>query len=195
MGIYYVQKLRKRLPEKTSKEKTKHFSPDAKNTRDTKGGKIMYYMPTVFGENLFDDLFDALPFFSDKDLKKTEKKLYGKNAAHIMKTDIKELDNHYELEMDLPGFAKEDIMISLENGSLTIRAAKKLNVEEKDKESGNYIRRERYSGSCSRSFFVGKDINVEDITAEFKHGILKLNVPKVDPAKAIPQKKYVEIAG
>ncbi len=153
------------------------------------------FMPTVFGDNYLDDFFDFFPFVDDKDFRNTEKKLYGKNAGHIMKTDVKELDDAYELEMDLPGFEKEEIQITLDDGYMTINAVKGLDKDEKEKKSGKYIRRERYVGSCSRSFYVGENITEEDIKAEFKHGILKLTVPKKDPQKEVKEKKYVAIAG
>ena len=114
------------------------------------------------------------PFFDDR----AERKLYGHNAKNIMKTDIKEHKDGYELEIDLPGFHKDEIQAELKDGYLNISAAKQLNQDEKEKESGKYIRRERYSGSCQRSFYVGDEITQEDIKAEFKHGILKLFVPK-----------------
>jgi HSP20 family molecular chaperone IbpA len=153
------------------------------------------FMPTVFGNDLFDDFFNFFPYVDDKEFKNTEKKLYGKNADHIMKTDVKEMDDAYELEMDLPGFKKEEIQISLENGYMTINAVKGLDQDEKEKKTGKYIRRERYVGSCCRSFYVGEDITEEDIQAEFKHGILKLTIPKKDPKKEVKEKKYVAIAG
>ncbi len=153
------------------------------------------FMPTVFGNDLFDDFFNFFPYVDDKEFKNTEKKLYGKNADHIMKTDVKELDDTYELEMDLPGFKKEEIQISLEEGYMTINAVKGLDQDEKEKKTGKYIRRERYVGSCCRSFYVGENITEEDIQAEFKHGILKLTIPKKDPKKEIKEKKYVAIAG
>ena len=132
-------------------------------------------MPSIFGENLFDDFFNDFPFYyDDKAMKDTEKKLYGKRASHVMKTDIKEMDNGYQLVVDLPGFTKDEIKASLENGYLTISAEKGLDKDEKEKESGRYIRRERYAGACSRSFYVGEDIQQADVKAEFKHGILKL---------------------
>ena len=109
-------------------------------------------MPSIFGENLFDDWFDEFPFY-DRDMKDTEKKLYGKKADRIMKTDIKETDNGYELEIDLPGFTKDEIKASLNDGYLTISAAKGLDKDEQEKESGRYIRRERYAGACQRSFY------------------------------------------
>ncbi len=153
------------------------------------------FMPTVFGNDLFDDFFNFFPYVDDKEFKNTEKKLYGKNADHIMKTDVKEMDDAYELEMDLPGFKKEEIQISLDEGYMTINAVKGLDQDEKEKKTGKYIRRERYVGSCCRSFYVGEDITEEDIQAEFKHGILKLTIPKKNPKKEIKEKKYVAIAG
>ena len=147
-------------------------------------------MPSIFNTNLFDDFFD-FPFYDDK----AEKKLYGHHAANLMKTDIQEHDDGYTLEMDLPGFKKEEIQIELNNGYMTISAAKGLDEDEKDKKSGKYIRRERYTGSCQRSFYVGEDVTEEDIKAEFKHGILKLFVPKKEAKPAVEQKKYVSIEG
>ena len=152
-------------------------------------------MPSIFGGNYLDDFFDLFPYVDDKDFRNTEKKLYGKNAGHIMKTDVKEKDDSYELEMDLPGFEKDEIQISLDDGYMTINAVKGLDKDEKEKDGGKYIRRERYVGSCARSFYVGDDLTEEDIKAEFKHGILKLTVPKKDPKKEIKEKKYVAIAG
>ena len=141
-------------------------------------------MPSIFGENLFDDLFDDFPFYGEREMKDAEKKLYGKNANHIMKTDVKEQDNGYEVIIDLPGFKKDEIQVSLEKGYLTISAEKGLDKDEKEKDTGRYIRRERYAGACTRSFFVGESVKQEDIKAEFKHGILKLFVPKKN-AKAV----------
>ena len=153
-------------------------------------------MPSIFGENLFDDFFNDFPFYyDDKAVKDTEKKLYGKRASHVMKTDIKEMDNGYELVVDLPGFTKDEIKASLENGYLTISAEKGLDKDEKEKESGRYIRRERYAGACSRSFYVGEDILQEDVKAEFKHGILKLFVPKKEAKPAVEEKKHIAIEG
>ena len=121
-------------------------------------------MPSIFGENLFDDFFDSFPFY-DNDAKNVEKKLYGRKAAHMMKTDIKEKADGYELVMDLPGFTKDEIQATLENGYLTIQAEKGLDKDEKEKETGRYIRRERYAGAMSRSFYVGENVEQEDIKA------------------------------
>ena len=155
-------------------------------------------MHSIFGENLFDDWFDSFdnfPFYMDKDMNNAEKKLYGKKAGRIMKTDIKETDKGYELIVDLPGFTKDEIKASVENGYLTISAAKGLDKDEKEKESGRYIRQERYAGSCERSFYVGDAVKQEDVKAEFKHGILKLFVPKKEAGKAVEQNKYIAIEG
>ena len=147
-------------------------------------------MPSIFNDNVFDDFFD-FPFYDDR----AEKKLYGHHAANLMKTDIQEHEDGYTLEMDLPGFKKDEIKVELNNGYMTISAAKGLDEDEKDKKSGKYIRRERYTGSCQRSFYVGEDVTEEDIKAEFKHGILKLFVPKKEAKPAVEQKKYVSIEG
>lgn len=146
--------------------------------------------PSIFNDNLFDDFFE-FPFFDDK----AERKLYGHRANHLMKTDIKEHKDGYELEIDLPGFHKDEIQAELKDGYLTISAAKQLNQDEKEKETGKYICRERYSGSCQRSFYVGDEITQEDIKAEFKHGILRLFVPKKEAVPEVEQRKFVSIEG
>ena len=147
-------------------------------------------MPSIFNDNLFDNFFD-FPFYDDK----AEKKLYGHRAANLMKTDIKEKKDGYEVIMDLPGFKKEEVKVELNNGYLTVSAAKGLDEDDQDKETGKYIRQERYTGACQRSFYVGEDITEEDIKAEFKHGILKLFVPKKEAKPAVEQKKYIAIEG
>ena len=152
-------------------------------------------MPSVFGENLFDDFMDDFPFFDDRDMRKLEKKLYGHHGKNIMKTDIKEDDAGYELEMDLPGFKKDEIKVSLNEGYLTITAAKGLDQDEQDKETGKYIRKERFAGACERSFYVGDELMEKDIKAKFKHGILKLTIPKKEAKAAIENKQYIAIEG
>ena len=153
-------------------------------------------MPSIFGENLFDDFFGDFPFYyDDRAMKDAEKKLYGHKANHVMKTDIKETEKGYTIEMDLPGFKKDEVKVALENGYLTISAEKGLDKDEKEKETGRYIRRERYSGACSRSFYVGKEVHQDDIKAEFKHGILTLFVPKKEAKPAVEQKHSISIEG
>jgi len=152
-------------------------------------------MPSIFGENLFDDFFDDFPFYDDKAERRLEKKLYGRRAQNLMKTDIREMDNGYEVVIDLPGFKKDEVKASLVNGYLTISAAKGLDKDEQDKESGRYIRRERYAGACERSFYVGEHVTQEEIKAEFKHGILKLFVPKKETKPAVEDNKYIAIEG
>ena len=125
-------------------------------------------LPSIFGENLFDNWFD-LPDFRDMD--RVEKKLYGKNAARLMKTDVHEQEDQYEVDMDLPGFKKEEISLELNNGYLTVSAATGLDKDENDKK-GKLIRQERYAGSMQRSFYVGENLTEEDIKASFKHGVL-----------------------
>ena len=150
-------------------------------------------MPSIFGEDLFDDFMRDFPLYNDKDRKKLEKKLYGRRGRNLMKTDIKETDGAYELEMDLPGFSKDEVKASLENGYLTISAAKGLDQDEQEKKTGRYIRRERYAGACERSFYVGEDVTQEEIKGEFKHGILRLSIPKKEAKPAVPEKKYIVI--
>ena len=114
---------------------------------------------------------------------------------NLMKTDIKEMKDGYELEIDLPGFKKDEVTAELKDGYLTVSAAKGLDQDEQEKETGRYIRRERYAGACQRSYYVGEDITEEDIKAEFKHGILKLFVPKKEAKPAVEEKKYITIEG
>ena len=152
-------------------------------------------MPSIFGEDMFDDFMRDFPFFDENAGNKIEKKLYGRHAKNMMKTDIKELEGGYELEMDLPGFTKDEITAELKDGYLTISASKGLDKDEQEKETGKYIRRERYAGACQRSFYVGEDVTEQDIKAEFKHGMLKLFVPKKEAKPAVEIKKYVTIEG
>ena len=147
-------------------------------------------MPSIFGENLFDDWMD-FPF--DREFWGNRNPLYGKNAKNIMKTDIREHDTGYELDIDLPGFKKDEINVELENGYLTISAAKGLDKDEQDKK-GKYIRKERYAGAAQRSFYVGDAVTQEDIKAKFEDGILRLSIPKKD-AQAVERKKSIAIEG
>ena len=147
-------------------------------------------LPSIFGEDLFDEMMD-FPFRDDFFGKRNP--LYGKNAKNMMKTDVKETEGSYEVSIDLPGFKKDEISAQLDNGYLTISAAKGLDKEEQDKD-GRYIRRERYAGQCSRSFYVGDGVTQEDIKAKYEDGILKLTVPKKE-AKQVEQQRYIAIEG
>ena len=149
-------------------------------------------VPSIFSDNFFDDFFE-FPFIDDRAEKNAERKLYGHHAANLMKTDIKEFDDKYEVEIDLPGFKKDEVQVELRDGYLVVSAEKGLDEDEQDKKTGKYLRRERYAGSCQRSFYVGDDVTEEDIKGEFKHGILKLFVPKKEAKPAVEQKKYIAI--
>ena len=143
-------------------------------------------MPSIFGNNFVDDVFDDMfPFAGN----------YTTANYDLMKTDVKDAGDHYELEMEMPGVEKENIKAELKDGYLTVSAAKGLDQDEQEKETGRYIRRERYAGACQRSYYVGEDIPEEDIKAEFKHGILKLFVPKKEAKPAVEEKKYITIEG
>ena len=157
--------------------------------------------PSIFNDSF--DLFggftpDSWFGFNDRDFRNIEKKLYGHRAKNVMNTDIKENEAEFEMTIDLPGFKKEDISVTLENGYLTISANKNLEdnkaANEEELKNGNYIRRERYCGSCQRSFYVGDVLSVEDIKANFRHGVLELVIPKKD-RKEIEKSKYVAIEG
>lgn len=147
-------------------------------------------MPSIFGENLFDEM---MTFPWEEEFFGKKNPLYGKNAKNMMKTDVKETDGGYEVAIDLPGFKKEEISAHLEDGYLTINAEKGLDKDQEDKE-GNYIRRERYYGSCSRSFYVGDAVSEEDIRAKFEDGLLKLTIPKKD-ANVVESRKRIAIEG
>lgn len=144
-------------------------------------------LPSVFGENLFDEMMNMNDFFGD------QSPLYGKHAKNLMKTDIREHESGYEVDIDLPGFKKDEINLQLDNGYLTVSAAKALDKDEQAKD-GTYIRKERYAGSCSRSFYVGEGVTEEDVHAKYEDGILKLAIPKKEDK--IPEgKKYIAIEG
>ena len=145
-------------------------------------------LPSIFGENLFDDFFSD-PF--GMMVPQGRDPLYGKHAKNLMKTDVRETEQTYELDIDLPGFKKDEVNVELKDGYLTISAAKGLDKDEQDKK-GTYIRQERYAGSCSRSFYVGKEVRPEDVSAKFEDGILTLSVPKAEQ-KALPQSTSIAI--
>ena len=147
-------------------------------------------LPSIFGENLFDDWFDFPTF---RDLQNVDRKLYGRHAPHEMRTDVHEHEDRYEVDIDLPGFKKDEISLDLDGGYLTVRAAKGLDKDEKSKE-GKVIRRERYAGSMSRSFYVGEELTAEDVGAKFENGVLSLTLPKKE-AKKLPEQRRIEIEG
>ena len=145
-------------------------------------------LPSIFGENLFDDWFrfPAMPSFPDVD-----RVLYGKHAAREMKTDVREHEDSYEIDMDLPGFKKDQIKLEREQGYLTVSAAKGLDKDETDKK-GTVIRQERYAGAMQRSFYVGESLTEQDIKARFENGVLSLTVPKAE-TKKLPEKRVIMI--
>ena len=142
-------------------------------------------------DNLFDEWFD-FPTFGNMD--RTEQKLYGKHADRLMKTDVRENENDYEVDIDLPGFKKEEINLELTDGYLTVSASKGLNEDEKEEKTGRWIRQERYVGALQRSFYVGDALTEEDIGAKLEHGVLSLTIPKKDEKK-MPEKKVIMIEG
>ncbi len=148
-------------------------------------------VPSIFGESLFDDFMD-FPF--EREFFGRRNPLYGKHEKNMMKTDIKQTDAGYEMDIDLPGFKKEDVTAKLENGYLTISASKGVDKDEKNDE-GVYIRRERYVGQCSRSFYVGEDVKQEEIKAKFEDGILKVFIPKTEPKQLVKEQNYIAIEG
>lgn len=147
-------------------------------------------MPSISNNSLFDEMMDfpfGRDFFGDSG------RMLNDYRTGVMKTDVKEADGVYEVDMELPGYKKEDVSARLDKGYLTITAVKN---EENNENGGNgkYIRRERYCGQCSRTFYVGENVRQEDIHAKFEDGILKLTVPKTQPAK-IEEQKYISIEG
>ena len=150
--------------------------------------------PSIFNENLFDDLMNLdFNFPSFPDFANMDRKLYGKHAGRVMKTDVREHEKEYEVDIDLPGFKKEEISLELDNGYLRVSASKGLEEDEKDKK-GKLLRQERYTGAMQRSFYVGAGVKEEDIKAKFENGVLKLMVLKED-GKKLPEKKAIQIEG
>ena len=144
-------------------------------------------LPSIFGENLFDDFFGD-PFGM---MPRGRDPLYGKHARNLMRTDVRETEDTYELDVDLPGFKKDEVTLELKDGVLTIQAVKGLDKDETDKK-GKYIRQERYAGACSRTFYVGEGVEPEDVTARFENGILQLSIPK-EAKKQLPKNTSVTI--
>ena len=144
-------------------------------------------LPSIFSEDLFDDIFDddfmRFPAWGSR-------ALYGKHAKNLMKTDVRETDDTYEVDVDLPGFKKDELSVELKDGYLTIQAAKGLDKDEQDKK-GRYIRQERYAGACSRSFYVG-DVEPDQVTAKYEDGILRISMPK-EAKKELPKRSTIAI--
>ena len=149
-------------------------------------------MRELFTRNVFDDWFDD--FGLEKEMRDLNRKIYGRRASREMLTDVREHEDHYDLEIDLPGFKKEDLTIELNNGYLTVTANKGHDQEEKNKE-GKIIRQERYSGTLSRSFYVGEEITNEEIKAKYEGGVLTVSLPKKDQTKQIENKSKILIEG
>lgn len=145
-------------------------------------------VPSIFGEDLFDS------FFEDFARPTRNVARYNAPAANVMRTDVKETETGYELDVDLPGYKKENVQVELKDGCLTVTAKTAQSKDEKD-ENGRYIRRERYSGTCSRAFYVGEDIEQNDIKAKFEDGILKLSVPKKEAKPKVEENRYITIEG
>ena len=148
-------------------------------------------LPSIFNENFADDVFND--FF---DVPVTFKQVWNPgltSGTNMMQTDVKETEKGFELDISLPGFKKEDIKAELKEGYLTINAEHAENKEEK--EEGKFIRKERYTGHCSRSFFVGEEVTEEDIKAKFENGVLTLSIPKKEPEKKVEEKKLIAIEG
>jgi len=146
------------------------------------------FLPAVFGENMM-DLFDDFDRNFFRGFTQPDRMLYGKNAARMMKTDVKETKDGYELAVDLPGFKKEEIHLELQNGYLTISTEK--NLENKEEKEGKILRQERYSGTMQRSFYVGGNLTEEDIQARYEDGVLRVDLPKKEPK--VPEKKQILI--
>ena len=150
------------------------------------------YLPTVFGENLM-DVFDDFDRSFFRGFGNIDHTLYGKHAQHMMKTDVKELEDSYEVDVDLPGFKKDEIHLELNNGYLTISTEKSLEKTNENKK-GKMLRQERYSGVMQRSFFVGEHLTEEDIKASYENGVLHVMIPKKE-ARKVPEKKTILIEG
>lgn len=154
----------------------------------------MMMVPYMFNDGLMDDLFsDAWAHDFDRAMRAAEpRSMFGKRAANVMKTDVRENKDSYDVFVDLPGFKKEDVKLDLDNGYLTISAQRNEELDEKDNE-GRYIRQERATGSCARSFYVGKELEPKDISAKFENGILSLHLPKAGAKKLEPKQTLIEI--
>ena len=145
-------------------------------------------MPSIFRENLFDSFMEDFAF---PDINRA---LYGKSAKNLMKTDVQETEGEFIVDIDLPGFSKDEIKMQLTNGTLTVNASRSMDRDEKSG-NGSYLRRERYSGSMSRSFYVGNHVAEEDIHPKYENGILTFHIPKEQPEAVEEKEHYIAIEG
>ena len=153
------------------------------------------FMPSVFsdGDDVMNEMMNEWGNDWNKNFFGKHNPLFGKRARNLMKTDVKETDNSYELEVDLPGFKKDEVKLQLSDGYLTISAEKGLDKDEK--KHGRLIRQERYEGAMQRSFYVGDGLTEDDVKASFTNGVLKISLPKAEAKKALPEEKYIAIEG
>ena len=153
------------------------------------------FMPSVFsdGDDVMNEMMNEWGNDWNKSFFGKRNPLFGKRARNLMKTDVKETDNSYELEVDLPGFKKDEVKLQLSDGYLTISAEKGLDKDEK--KHGRLIRQERYEGAMQRSFYVGDGLTEDDVKASFTNGVLKISLPKAGAKKALPEESYIEIEG
>ena len=147
------------------------------------------YMPSIFGESLFDNMFP----FDEKFFTEKKDPLYGKNVSRLMKTDVRETEKTYELDIDLPGFKKDEIQIELKDGYLTVTATAKKAEENTSDKKEKYVQKERFHATCNRSFYVGDNMKQEDIKAKFENGVLTLQVPKKEEIPEEQTKKFITI--
>lgn len=153
------------------------------------------FMPSVFsdGDDVMNEMMNEWGNDWNKSFFGKHNPLFGKRARNLMKTDVKETDNSYELEVDLPGFKKDEVKLQLSDGYLTISAEKGLNKDEE--KHGRLIRQERYEGAMQRSFYVGDGLTEDDVKASFANGVLKISLPKAEAKKVLPEESYIEIEG
>ena len=153
------------------------------------------FMPSVFsdGDDVMNEMMNEWGNDWNKNFFGKHNPLFGKRARNLMKTDVKETDNSYELEVDLPGFKKDEVKLQLSDGYLTISAEKGLDKDEK--KHGRLIRQERYEGAMQRSFYVGDGLTEDDVKASFANGVLNISLPKAEATKALPEESYIEIEG
>ena len=156
----------------------------------------MMYAPDLFGENLMDDWMDEMDAWDKAFTKNASRRnpLYGRHAKNIMKTDVTEKDGHYEIAVDLPGFKKDEVSLTLEDGYLTIQTNKSLEKDEKNKK-GQVLRQERYAGNMARSFYVGDELKESDVHAKFEDGVLHITIPAADNTRRVSEHKTIAIAG